>query len=501
MSVSAEELTAVVREIRERVRARYSNQSPLGDLPLPDLLPLLHARDAAEGKVAAIGSVNPRPPGLVNSTVQRVKRLVARALDWHVREQIEFNRAAMECIQATLEALNETNRALTAVAGLASDRIGEARAELTAASEARSLDVDARLASIEQDAAGLHAGAEQLRAGTSDALQQFGDIRTHWTEWRRGQETRISNNEINFLKSLAESHSSFQHRVTTLEAGLRETVRMQHSDFARALENTTLDIQKRLWDDLDRVRADFEAMIHRELRVVRQRMEAGGRLQSMPPAAPQHQPSAEIDWLRFADRFRGTEENIRRRQDLYTERLAGRSSVLDLGCGRGELLAALRDAGIPSRGVDGNEELVRLCGARGLEAVHADIFDYLSAAGGEFDAIVATHVVEHLPPALVPSLIRLIAGRLTPGGLLMVETPNPECLASFALHFFADPTHTHPVPAPLLAFYLEEAGFGHIEVLRLNPLVHEAPEAAELPDAFRERFFGALDYAIISQKL
>ncbi len=77
---------------------------------LPDLMPLLHARDAAEAKVASIGTVNPRAPGLINSIVQSIKRLVARALDWHVREQIEFNRAVIECVQATIETLNGCNR-------------------------------------------------------------------------------------------------------------------------------------------------------------------------------------------------------------------------------------------------------------------------------------------------------------------------------------------------------------------------------------------------------
>ena len=44
------------------------------------------------GKVAAIGTVNPRSGGLLNAVVQAWKRLVARVLDWHVREQVEFNR-------------------------------------------------------------------------------------------------------------------------------------------------------------------------------------------------------------------------------------------------------------------------------------------------------------------------------------------------------------------------------------------------------------------------
>src|SRR6266404_6058487 len=112
MDQKGEELAAVIAEIRDRVRARNPNGVVAGDIALPDLTPLLHARDAAEAKVASIGTVNPRVPGLVNSIVQRIKRLVARALDWHVREQVEFNRAAMVCVQATIEALNECNRTI-----------------------------------------------------------------------------------------------------------------------------------------------------------------------------------------------------------------------------------------------------------------------------------------------------------------------------------------------------------------------------------------------------
>ena len=49
----------MIAEIRERVRARNPNGTVPGTIPLPDLMPLLHARDAAEAKVASIGTVNP----------------------------------------------------------------------------------------------------------------------------------------------------------------------------------------------------------------------------------------------------------------------------------------------------------------------------------------------------------------------------------------------------------------------------------------------------------
>lgn len=75
------ELIAILQEVRERVRARNPQTSAGADIALPDLLPVVHARDAAMGKVAAIGTVNPRSGGLVNAVVQGWKRFLARVLD------------------------------------------------------------------------------------------------------------------------------------------------------------------------------------------------------------------------------------------------------------------------------------------------------------------------------------------------------------------------------------------------------------------------------------
>ena len=54
------ELSGMIQEIRDRVRSRHPNGDAPGAVPLPNLLPLRHARDAAEAKVASIGTVNPR---------------------------------------------------------------------------------------------------------------------------------------------------------------------------------------------------------------------------------------------------------------------------------------------------------------------------------------------------------------------------------------------------------------------------------------------------------
>ena len=173
-----------------------------------------------------------------------------------------------------------------------------------------------------------------------------------------------------------------------------------------------------------------------------------------------------------------------------------------MGCGRGEFLEVMREAGIPARGVELGAEAVALCRDKGLSVELADLLSYLPALADEsLDGIFCAHVVEHLPPDRLPDVIRAAAHKLRPGGVLALETPNPESLAIFATHFYLDPTHARPVPPALLNFYAEEAGLGRMEVHRLSPAVADAPSLRSIPEDFRETFFGALDYALIARKL
>ena len=132
-----------------------------------------------------------------------------------------------------------------------------------------------------------------------------------------------------------------------------------------------------------------------------------------------------------------------------------------------------------------------MCRHKGLEAETADLFEYLeNLPEASLDGIFRSQVVEHLPPERLPETIRLCASRLQRNGVIAIETPNPECLAIFATHFYLDPTHQRPVPHPLLAFYLEEFGVGNIEVRKLTPAAESMPSVQSLPEDFREAFFG-----------
>jgi O-antigen chain-terminating methyltransferase len=466
--LKSRELEAIVREIRDRVHARYPEGEARGlPVALPDLLPILHARDAAESKVASIGSVNPRPAGPLNAGIQWVKRQIARGLAWFVRDQVDFNRAMVSSVEATLESLNEVNRTFVAIGA----RLDEMRA-----------------------------GEQVLKAEAAELK----DIRVHWIRWREEWEKKLLSNEVHFLKSVADLQASMQHRMLTIDSNYRESLKAQHFQFDQAMRAGVDEVQRKLWADLDRIRLEYEQLIHNELRVIRQKSLLLPAAVASPGAVPVSASPAEpaFDYARFADRFRGTEEYVRSNQRLYAPLFEGRRKVLDIGCGRGEFLDVMREANIPASGIDLDPESVALCRSKGHAADTADVFDYLAQQpDAAFDGIFAAQVVEHLPPEQLPRIIQLCSGKLQRGGLLVLETPNPECLAIFATHFFLDPTHTRPIPPSLMVFYFEEFGLGRIEVRRLSPAVESMPSLAGLPESFREAFFGGLDYAIIGRKL
>ena len=471
------ELNALIAGIRDEVRRRHPETAAAGSggaapLDLPDLLPILHARDTAFGKAAAIGRVNPRPGGLVNTIIQSCKQLVSRSLGWFVRDQVEFNRATVASTEAVLAALRENNRVLAELA----ERVGR-------------LDQSGRMATVESE---------------------LSDMSAHWIAWRSEWERKLAANEMQFVRGLADLQGAFHHRATLMEANFREMTAAQHRDFEGALERANLDLQRRFWADLEKIRLDYEAIIHHELRVVRQR--AG--LLAPPPAAPPPASTAPasgaapasateaFDTWKFAEKFRGPEEYVRKNHEFYLPYFAGCRNVVDLGCGRGEFLELLRERGIGARGVEYSEELVAHVRRKGLAADRADLFAFLAdQTDRSVDGIFCSQVVEHLEPARVLELIRLAHAKLAAGAALVVETPNPECLAIFATHFYLDPTHTRPLPPALLAFYFEECGFGKLETRRFAPATDATPAIASLPEDVRKALFDSQDYAVIGRRL
>ncbi len=162
----------------------------------------------------------------------------------------------------------------------------------------------------------------------------------------------------------------------------------------------------------------------------------------------------------------------------------------------------MREANISARGIDLDDHSIALCKSKSLDAERADLFEHLSSlTEASLDGIFCSQVVEHLPPERLPEMIKLCASRLARNGVLVIETPNPECLAIFSTHFYLDPTHTRPIPPALLAFYMEEFGIGRLETRRFALASESMPPVNTLPIEFRDAYFGPLDYAVIGKKL
>src|SRR5207253_8722927 len=114
------------------------------------------------------------------------------------------------------------------------------------------------------------------------------------------------------------------------------------------------------------------------------------------------------DYFAFESRMRGSTAEVRARQAVYVDEFRDAAPVLDVGCGRGEFLGLLREAGLEARGVDADADMVAYARGEGLEVEQADALAYLEAVQeGSLGGIFAAQLVEHLPPAPLLRLLEL----------------------------------------------------------------------------------------------
>ncbi len=203
--------------------------------------------------------------------------------------------------------------------------------------------------------------------------------------------------------------------------------------------------------------------------------------------------------------MRGSTTGVRARQEHYLDDLRDAAPVLDVGCGRGELLSVLKAAGIDSRGIDADADMAAYARGEGLDVEQADAIAHLeSLEDGSLGGIFAAQLVEHLPPATIVRLLELAHAKLRPGGVLIAETINP--LSPLALrNYYADLTHAQPLVPETLALLAEQAGFRDVATRFLN----EPDERLAVPDdpliagnvrRLNELLFGPLDYAIVARR-
>jgi O-antigen chain-terminating methyltransferase len=238
------------------------------------------------------------------------------------------------------------------------------------------------------------------------------------------------------------------------------------------------------------------------------RLERGRRAPSPAPAVSGDSPQVaapSFDYESFEGRFR-PEAAVRKHQRAYVELLRGKKRVVDLGCGRGELIEMLGEEGVPAYGVEIDPDFISHLEEQGIEVVAMDAVAHLAELEpGAVDGIVASHLVEHLAPAALTSLVALAAEKIAEGGILILETPNPESLVAGSVNFHRDLTHVRPIHPDTLSFLCESAGFSQVEIRRLSPVPDEErlPKVGdekidEVVDRLNGLLYGFQDYAVVA---
>ncbi len=220
---------------------------------------------------------------------------------------------------------------------------------------------------------------------------------------------------------------------------------------------------------------------------------------------------AAIDYAGFEDRFRGSSEELRDAQRRYVDLFglpAEAGSILDIGCGRGEMLEILQEAGHTVVGVDMDADMVKVCRSKNLPVVQDDAIHYLRGVEPRsLKGIFCSQVVEHLMTFELEAVLQLGYESLRSSGVFVIETINPRSLYALGNHFFADTSHVRPVHPETLRYMCEQVGYSStvLQECSEHPL---ASAAGSMPDdetgravaALLRTVYGFQDYAIIATK-
>ncbi|HUR78322.1 MAG TPA: methyltransferase domain-containing protein [Acidimicrobiales bacterium] len=170
----------------------------------------------------------------------------------------------------------------------------------------------------------------------------------------------------------------------------------------------------------------------------------------------------------FERLFRGPDDMVRDRLAVYVPLLSDHAPVVDLGCGRGELLDLLSAASIAASGVEIDPAVARTPQGKGHRVEVADARVTLAATAAQsLGAVFSSQVVEHMTTTDLVDLIAAAKRALRPGGLFVAETVNPHSIAALRM-FWLDPTHVRPVYPEALLLLCRAAGFARGYVLYPN---------------------------------
>lgn len=147
-------------------------------------------------------------------------------------------------------------------------------------------------------------------------------------------------------------------------------------------------------------------------------------------------------------------------------------AVLDIGCGMGFALLALRDMGIKNvMGIDRDPAQVQKCRRRDLSVcLEKDAGAFLAEHPQEFDVVLMLDVLEHVPVNDQIDLVRAVHTGLKSMGRLILTVPNANSLLA-ARWRYIDFTHHSSFTEKSLHFVLKNAGFDRTQIVGYRPML------------------------------
>lgn len=231
-------------------------------------------------------------------------------------------------------------------------------------------------------------------------------------------------------------------------------------------------------------------------------------------------PTDDPDFYeRFEERFRGSQDDIKGRLQMYIPILKqylpnwASGTFVDIGSGRGEWLDILKENNATDYlGVDLNPRQNKKCELRGHHVLQMDCLTYLeSLPDASVDVITGFQIIEHLSTALLTKLMEQSFRVLKPGGVVLLETQNPKNISVGADTFFIDPSHKRVVQPLTLEFLAQYQGFENVQLIDANTSPLFIKFDTNVMEGMNEKFiqyvndigwklFGPQDYALLAVK-
>ena len=553
--IDVETIMTTVRDRLDTQRAQRPLQpsqqpggQPVAARPLP--------RSALTESFQSLEGLNrlhdPTPQGDIapqgSALKRRVKRWVKRTLaPYHQKiftRQASFNAHLVQLLNRLLPTLEAQDARYTQALSNLSSRVEAQDARYQQALSNLSSRVEAHDANHNYAAGLVKLQLDELATRNTELDRQLVDLlflKDRIAEaWGRVESLRVEHDQalssvytqvedlITFCseqgRRLAGQVETFQQQLSSLDArgeAARQADGTQHRQQVEQLQSAHVE----LYRHVDEIKQATLLQARRlDLILTELRRKTGLDAQSVHKIAAVQERLLDHTYYLFEAQHRGSREEIKQRQEIYLPLFQARiatlkgaagspSPVLDVGCGRGELLELLREHGIPARGIDLNEAMVQLCRDRDLHVEHAGAIAYLRAQEDDtLGGVIACQVIEHLPTEELIEFVKLCHQKVVKGGLVVLETVNPTSVLVSATSFYVDLSHVRQVHPLTLQFLVEALGFLRPEVRFLSPypdeltlqmLGEDGPEVQILNRNFarlNELLFGYQDYALICEK-